>query len=152
MKAPLAKLVWLALCGLLIAGQADAASRKKQLAPREIGSTGVQVDRDGTPIIMQGYRPPRLTPEQAAPKQRPKQLVKIPRGSSTYIPPVNPSRDSANSPPAAALTQPMVQPYKPPPINSFGDRVTGCIHSFALQGGIGNNPSDQQSYIRQCAN
>jgi hypothetical protein len=45
-----------------------------------------------------------------------------------------------------------VQPYKPPPINTFGDRVTNCIHSCPLNAGIGNNPRDQQSYIRQCAN
>jgi hypothetical protein len=45
-----------------------------------------------------------------------------------------------------------VQPYKPPPINTYSDRVTNCIHSFPLNAGIGNNPRDQQSYIRQCAN
>jgi hypothetical protein len=42
--------------------------------------------------------------------------------------------------------------YKPPPINSFGDRVTGCVHSYPLNAGIGNNPTDRQSYIRHCAN
>jgi hypothetical protein len=148
MNATLAKLLLLALAGLLIAAQADAASRKQRV-PREVGSTGIQVDRDGTPIIMEGYRPPRLSPEEALPKQRADRPVKIPRGSSTYIPPVNPSPYSANSPPASV---PMVQPYKPPPINSFGDRVTNAIHDFPLQRGLGNNPNDLQGFIRQRAN
>jgi hypothetical protein len=104
---------------------------------------------DGVPIIMEGYHPPKLAPEEAQPKQRGKRLVKIPRGSSTYIPPVNPSPYSANSPPA---TVPMVQPYKPPPINSFGDRVIDAIHAFPLERGLGNNPNDLQSFIRQRAN
>jgi hypothetical protein len=149
MTMRLAKPLIIALAALLIAGQADAATRKKQRIPREIGSTGVQVDRDGTPIIIEGYRPPRLTPE--LPKQRTDRSVKIPRGSSSFvdIPPVNPSPYSANSPPA---TVPMVQPYNPPPINSFGDRVTNAIHDFPLQRGLGNNPNDLQGFIRQRAN
>jgi hypothetical protein len=76
------------------------------------------------------------------------------RGSSSFtdIPPVNPSPNSPNSPPAAALTRPAPAPYRPPPITTYGDRVTNCIHSFPLNAGIGNNPTNQQSYVRQCAN
>jgi hypothetical protein len=40
----------------------------------------------------------------------------------------------------------------PPSRPSFSDRVTNCIHSYPLNAGIGNNPTDQQAYIRQCAN
>ena len=77
-------------------------------------------------------------------KKRPKQKV-YPRGSG-YIP-------SAGLPRTEAITIPQSPGvYKPPPINSFGDRVTNCIHSFPLNAGIGNNPRDQQAYIRQCAN
>jgi hypothetical protein len=36
--------------------------------------------------------------------------------------------------------------------NSFSDRVTRCNHSFPLNAGIGNNPTDRDSYVRQCAN
>jgi hypothetical protein len=46
----------------------------------------------------------------------------------------------------------VVQPYQPPPIASFGDRATNAIHSYPLQNGIGNNPTDLPSYIRQNAN
>jgi hypothetical protein len=108
---------------------------------------GITRDYDGTPIIMQGFHRTRPGKEPADSANR---KVRIPRGSSTYIPPPNPSPDAG--PPPAVLVQPSVQPYKPPPINTFGDRVTSCIHSFPLQGGVGNNPSDQQMYIRQCAN
>lgn len=113
------------------------------------GELSVPVDSDGTPIIMQGYRHTRPAKE---PEQGKRRTVHIPRGSSTYIPPINPAPNAANSPPNPVLNQPVVQPYKPPPINTFSDRVTNCIHSFPLQGGVGNNPSDQQMYIRQCAN
>jgi hypothetical protein len=50
------------------------------------------------------------------------------------------------------LLQPPPAPYRPPPIESFSDRVTKCIHSYPLNAGVGNNPTDQQMYIRQCAN
>ena len=78
-------------------------------------------------------------PKKAEPKRRP-------RGSS-YIPSVNLPR---TEPVMVAPASPGV--YRPPPINSFSDRVTNCIHSFPLNAGIGNNPTDRQSYIRQCAN
>ena len=112
------------------------------------------MDRDGTPIIMQGYRSPQYDAGRRAqpePRQRADRPVKIPRGSSTYIPPPNPSPYSVNSPPAAALTQPAPQPYKPPPITTFSDRVNSAIQAYPLEKGIGNNPSDQQQFIRQRA-
>src|SRR5262249_50656452 len=134
---------------------------KKHRAPRhhtpavsrDLGvsrSPSVPLDYDGTPIIMQGFHRSRGPRERG--DDGPRREVRGPRGSSTYIVPVNPAPAAASSPPAAALTQPTVQPYKPPPINTFSDRVTNCIHSFPLQGGVGNNPSNQQMYIRQCAN
>ena len=57
-----------------------------------------------------------------------------------------------NSPPAAALTQPVPQPYKPPPITTFSDRVNSAIQAYPLEKGIGNNPIDQQQFIRQRVN
>jgi hypothetical protein len=73
-----------------------------------------------------------------------------PRGSSTYIPPPVPS--PSGGPPSPAMLAPPPAPYKPPPINSFGDRVTNCIHSFPLNAGVGNNPTNRDAYVRQCAN
>jgi hypothetical protein len=70
------------------------------------------------------------------------------RGSSTYIPPPNPS---PNTPPATVV-QPRPGVYTPPRIDSYSDRVTNCIHSYPLNAGIGNNPTDRGAYVRQCAN
>lgn len=98
---------------------------------------------------------PMMTPaapkdlERAARTERP---VRVPRGSSTYIPPPMPSPYSVNSPPAPALTQPTVQPYVPPPITTFSDRVNSAIQAYPLERGIGNNPTDQQQFIRQRLN
>ena len=61
-------------------------------------------------------------------------------------------RGNRNSPPAAALTQPVPQPYKPPPITTFSDRVNNAIQAYPLEKGIGNNPTDQQMFIRQRLN
>ena len=75
----------------------------------------VPLDVDGTPIIMQGYRSPAHDAGRhgAAAEQRADRPVKIPRGSSTYIPPPDPSPYSRNSPPAAALTQPAPAALQP---------------------------------------
>ena len=58
----------------------------------------------------------------------------------------------ANSHPPAALTQPTLQPYNPPPITTFSDKVNSAIQAYPLQKGIGNNPTDQQQFIRQRVN
>jgi hypothetical protein len=135
------------------------AGRKKARAKR-VEAPLVQRDSHGTPIIMQGYpSPPPVSimkdepgtgrvsdpPSKQAERKRPRR-----RGSSTYIPPPVPS------PRASALPAPSLQRgpgvYQPPKINSFGDRVTDAIHDFPLQRGIGNNPNDLQSFIRQRAN
>jgi hypothetical protein len=168
----LTKIFLVALTAVVMAGTTDAAfaARKKhrtihhstvisdqEQRKRDFDrDLGLKYDEDGTPIIMQGYgsrtkRSP--SPTAASDEQRPKLRADrpIPRGSSTYIPPVNPS-PNAGPTPQQILNQPTVQAYKPPPINTFNDRVTNCIHSFPLNAGIGNNPRDQQSYIRQCAN
>ena len=169
MPAPFKTLTF-ALAALMVLGTLDSASARKKKArtqpqstagenqPRHVPGQLVPVDRDGTPIIMQGYRSPAMTqgdkelkePEQTV--QRADRPVKIPRGSSTYIPPPSPSPYSSSSPPAAALTQPTVQPYHPPPITTFSDKVNDAIHAYPLQKGIGNNPLDQQQFIRQRIN
>ena len=52
----------------------------------------------------------------------------------------------------AALTQPAPAPYRPPPITTFSDRVNSAIQAYPLEKGIGNNPIDQQQFIRQRLN
>jgi hypothetical protein len=151
----------LGLAIILALGTLDAAAarqKKKHRIRPSVSQTDrvpgnlVPVDRDGTPIIMQGFRssaPMRDDKELVRRADRP---VKIPRGSSTYIPPPVPSPYSRNSPSAAALTQPAPAPYKPPPITTFSDRVNSAIQAYPLEKGIGNNPTDQQSFIRQRLN
>ena len=69
-----------------------------------------------------------------------------PRGSS-YVPSLTLPR---SEPARVAPASPGV--YTPPPITSFGDRARDAIHSYPLQKGIGNNPTNMQMYIRQNAN
>jgi hypothetical protein len=166
----LSKLSLIALAAVLVAGTFDTAdaARKKQRTVRERPAAseqeqrkrdfnrdlGIKLDADGTPIIMQGYgshsKKTRTTVPEADPNLRADRPR--PRGSSgAYIPPVNPS-PNAGPTPQQILNQPTVQPYKPPPITTFSDRVGNCIMSYPLNAGIGNNPRDRQSYIRQCAN
>ena len=141
-----------------VALSATDPSWAKQKKPRakKASSSGLVVDSDGTPIIMQGYRKPAqpkstqpsIMRDEPGAKADTKQAARPRgRGSSTYIPPSVPSRSGS-----PAIVSPNPGVYKPPAINTFGDRTTNCIHSFPLNAGIGNNPRDQQSYIRQCAN
>jgi len=86
--------------------------------------------------------------EQRAPDETkpPKKTAKpVPRGGG-YVPNMTLPRSEP------VRVPPTVDVYRPPPINSFSDRVRNCIHSYPLNAGIGNNPTDQSSYIRQCAN
>jgi hypothetical protein len=165
MQPSKAKILTLALAALMVLGTLDSASaRKKARAQpqptasekwlRHVPGSLVPVDRDGTPIIMQGYRSPammRSDKEIKEPEQRVDRPTRIPRGSSTYIPPPSPSPYSSGNPPAA-LTQPAPAPYQPPKITTFSDKVNDAIHAYPLQKGIGNNPTDQQQFIRQRVN
>ena len=167
MRLPRSKSLILALAGVFLLGALDMVSaRPKKHRTQRPAETDITRDltvtraqslpttRDGTPIIMKGYNPdlPRQSTTPDTLRQRADRPVYIPRGSSTYIPPVNPSPYSSNSPPAAALTQPAPAPYQPPKINTFSDRVNDAIHAYPLERGIGNNPIDQQQFIRQRAN
>ncbi|MCX7313596.1 MAG: hypothetical protein NTV56_18180 [Alphaproteobacteria bacterium] len=173
MQARLSRVLFFALAALLAAGTLDDASArskkkyksKPQATSSESWLSGVSRssrsslvarDREGTPIIMKGYRSPVMMRDAGEPRSEPNRPVehpvRIPRGSSTYIPPPNPSPYSSNSPPAAAFIQPPPAPYQPAPITTFSDRVNNAIQAYPLQGGTGNNPSDQQQFIRQRLN
>jgi len=149
----LAVLIAVAFCACG-AEQALARSKKQPAEPMP----SVTMD-EGTPIIMQGLkleRPkkqPGATPgsadeEQA--KERAERPVKIPRGSSSYVPPPVPS--PLGGPPSPTLLRPQVAPYQPPAINSFSDRVINCNQSFTFNAGVGNNPTNRDAFVRQCAN
>ena len=170
----LTKIFLLTLAAVLAVGTTDAAfaARKKHHALHRSSGValsdsnqrkrdfdrdlGLRYDDNAVPIVMKGLNSgPRRkvarstaredqTPDQ--PQDRPKLLgTPRPYGSPGYVAPVLPKSE----PP---VTQSTVQPYIPPKINTFSDRVTNCIHSYPLNAGIGNNPRDQQAYIRQCAN
>lgn len=161
----LTKLSLLALAAVLTVGTTDAAfARKKHRTVRHDTavsdtdqrkrdfdrSIGLQYDANGVPILIKGYSSVpkgRVSPSAVATEEQSKLRADrpVPRGSGGYVAPVLPSSRDPVPPP-------MVQPYNPPKINTFSDRVTNCIHSFPLNAGIGNNPRDQQAYIRQCAN
>src|SRR5262249_12424726 len=111
---PLSKAIMLAMATALVLVALDAAiARTRRPAARssaEAAFWGGLIPKDpGVPVIMKGYHPPKVTTENPLPERRTDKLdkpIRIPRGSSTYIPPPVPSPNSPNSPPARALTQP----------------------------------------------
>ncbi|MBN8966648.1 MAG: hypothetical protein J0H89_15055 [Rhizobiales bacterium] len=145
MSTSLSRLLTILLVAVLAVATFDAAAaRNRKPAKKEAPS--IVRDLDGTPIIMRGYRAPRMRNNNAG------DVIENATQPGRTLPPVNPSPNSPNSPPAAALIKPAPAPHRPPSITTYGDRVTNCIHSFPLNAGIGNNPTNQQSYVRQCAN
>lgn len=124
----------LAATAVVAASSADARHRK---ATHQATSTGLPVDASGTPIIMKGYQAD--------------QGRVIPRVSTPVV--VPPPHAGLPDLPARQLLQPAPPPaYVPPAKPSFSDRVTNCIHSYPLNAGIGNNPTERNAYIGQCAN
>ena len=82
-----AKVLTLALAALLAMGTLDAASARQKKKPRparpaitsthHVPGTLVPVDRDGTPIIMQGYHSPAMMRDDGEPARRADRPVKI---------------------------------------------------------------------------
>src|SRR5687768_70693 len=118
---------------LALAALCTAAMLHPALARDDYGFRDIVVEEGGKrPVKKQKGTE---TKKDAEPKRRP-------RGSS-YIPSTGLPR---TEPVVVAPASPGV--YRPPPINSFSDRVTNCIHSFPLARGLGNNPTEQQAYVR----
>ena len=143
---------------VLVLVDAASAARKKPRANRA-AAPAVTYDYDGTPIIMKGYRSvrrgagaPSIMRDEGRPGTRAGRPLARPVGSGIYIPPPVPSPNSPNSPPSPVLLQPPPAVYTPPRIDSPGDRATRCLHSFPLAGGVGNNPSDRDAFVRSCMN
>jgi hypothetical protein len=75
-------------------------------------------------------------------KKHEERTVHIPRGSGNFVPP-------AQLPRTPLLAQPQtVAPYNPPPVSNPSERITQFNHSFPLNSGLGNNPTDRDAYIR----
>jgi hypothetical protein len=143
MSAPLSRIVTIALAVLVLGTAATASARpKKQSAERTLTSTTMC---DGTPIIMQGMDCSRRLArgeqqEQAIVRaERPRLTA---RGSSgRYIAP-------SLRAPSLTLSQPSSGPYIPPPVNNPSERINQLNQSFPLNGGLGNNPTNRDAYIR----
>lgn len=147
--------VILSVAALLTLGTADASRSQAVAAAYSSAEAGFWSE---VRPVRSEYRPsrsfkssttrqhPATQVEHApAPTQRQTLRTPVPRGSSGYVAP-------AALPQAGVTTPPAAQPYQPPPITTFSDRVNNAIQAYPLQKGIGNNPVDQQEFIRQRAN
>ena len=125
------------------AEQASARSRKHHFDSLTVPS--IPVDATGTPVIMQGLeRPTKAAEDRHHGRKEAKRPVYIPRGSASLVP-----AGSSSLPRTPSLGPPLaVTPYNPPAINSLSDRVIQSNQTFPLNGGLGNNPSNRDAYIR----
>jgi len=80
--------------------------------------------------------------EQRQPTQRAERPRLTVRGSGgRYVAPVQRA-------PSLTLSQPSAGPYIPPPVNNPSERINQLNQSFPLNGGLGNNPTNRDAYIR----
>jgi hypothetical protein len=141
MSMLLSRMVAFALAVAFLGTAATASARPKKQNP-EPASTAITMC-DGTPIIMQGIeckkRPTGGEEQATKPAARPRVTT---RGSSgSYAP-------ARLSTPSLPLPQQSAAPYIPPPINNPSGQINQLNHSFPLNGGLGNNPTDRDAYIR----
>ena len=143
MSVPLSRMVALALAVLVLGTATTASVRpKKQSAERTATAT---TNCYGTPIIMQGMDCPRRTArgeEQEQVTKRAERPRVTRRGSSGAYNP------ALLSPPSLPLSQPSVGVYIPPPVANPSAQINQLNHSFPLNGGLGNNPTNRDAYIR----
>jgi hypothetical protein len=52
------------------------------------------------------------------------------------------------SPPTVGLSQPSAAPYIPPPVANPSAQINQLNQSFPLNGGLGNNPTNRDAFIR----
>jgi hypothetical protein len=146
MSVPLSRIVTVAVAVLVLAAAAAASAAPKKQSAERTTTTTTMCD-DGTPIIMQGMNCPRRpargeVQEEKQPAQRAERPRVTPRGSSgAYVPSPQPT-------PSLTLTQPPSGPYIPPPVANPSEQIQQLNHSFPLNRGLGNNPTDRDSYIR----
>ena len=135
---------------VLVLGAATTASARPMKQSAEHTAT-TTTNCYGTPLIMQGMDCPThpvRTAEQEQ-QQEQEQATKraerprlTARGSSgAYIAPVQRT-------PSLTLTQPSTGPYIPPPISNPSAQINQLNQSFPLNGGLGNNPTNRDAYIR----
>ena len=134
------RMVALVLAALVLAAPAAASARSKKASAAPPSQT---TQCYGTPVIMQGLdcptHPARAEQKQATEHAKPPRVTARGSGSSYVAPP---------SPTPSLVPQPTVAPYIPPPVSNPSERITQFNHSFPLNGGLGLNPTDRDSYIR----
>jgi hypothetical protein len=128
---------------VLVLGVATTASARPKNAERT--ATQTTTNCYGTPIIMQGMDCPRRAARGGEQEQEPKRAQRprvSARGSSGAYNP------ALLSPPSLPLSQPSTGVYIPPPVANPSAQINQLNHSFPLNGGLGNNPTNRDAYIR----
>src|SRR5262245_46500863 len=144
MSVPLSRMVALAFAVLVLGAATSASARPKKHIQRA-ERTATTTNCYGTPIIMQGMDCPRRTArgeEQEQVTKRAERPRVTRRGSSGAYNP------ALLSPPSLPLSQPSAGVYIPPPVANPSAQINQLNHSFPLNGGLGNNPTNRDAYIR----
>lgn len=135
--------------GIVDASRGQAAAASYSSAEAGFWSELSPARREYRPSRRSATRERRAPEVQRAPTRTQQQSLRtsvpIPRGSGGYVAPVLPEARPVSTPS-------IVQPYQPPPTTTFSDRVNNAIQAYPLEKGIGNNPVNQQEFIRQRAN
>ena len=140
-------MVALALAVLVLGAATSASARPKKHIQRAERTATTTTNCYGTPIIMQGMDCPRRTArgedqEQEQVTKRVERPRVNRRGSSGAYNP------ALLSPPSLPLSQPSAGVYIPPPVANPSAQINQLNHSFPLNGGLGNNPTNRDAYIR----
>jgi hypothetical protein len=150
MTVPLSRMVAVAFAVLVLGAATTASARPKKQSAEHTATTTTNCY--GSPLIMQGMdcptRPVRAA-EQEQQQEEQEQATKraerprlTARGSGgPYIAPVQRT-------PSLTLSQPSTGPYIPPPISNPSAQINQLNQSFPLNGGLGNNPTNRDAYIR----
>jgi hypothetical protein len=142
MSAP-SRILALAVAVLVIGTAATASARPKKQSAQ--GASTATTNCYGTPIIMQGMdcqtRSARAEePEPVSERVRRPRLSA--RGSSGgYVAPLQRT-------PSLTPIQPSTGVYNPPPLPNPSAQINQLNQSFPLNGGLGNNPTNRDAYIR----
>ena len=124
-------MVAFAFAVVLLGTAATASARPKKPSP-EPTSTAITMC-DGTPIIMVGIECKKRASGGPAVTRR---------GSGGIYAP------APLTPPSLALPQQSTGVYIPPPVSNPSAQINQLNHSFPLNGGLGNNPTDRDAFIR----
>jgi hypothetical protein len=141
MSVPLSRIVTLALAVVVLGAATTASARpKKHSADRT--STAITTC-DGTPIIMQGMDCKKRPSggEQQATKRAARPRVTSRGSGGIYAP-------ARLTPPSLGLPQQSTGVYIPPPVSNPSAQINQLNQSYPLNGGLGLNPTNRDSYIR----